>query len=279
MKGHVFLTLFLMVVVSKSSLHSADLNWQGVYEKCVSPSSVYRLWLMDNQTYLLALYEKNKITLDSGQFTFNKRRISFKSLINRNAASVKLHQKIYFAKNGLYEGKTVFSRELSWNKIYDKSIPWLYNPVANELFAKGEYYMNGKKPVYIKYTKAQKNKIVRAQLDSVYKIEEAQNKRSEELLIIQETKKSYLETIKEYLPEYYSIMCEYYCGPGYFEEVSNGAAYHPGLDSVFSWGYGNYEAFRMKFLNTTIHETVHKARYEIDVKRKKTNSEQAFIDR
>jgi NAD dependent epimerase/dehydratase family enzyme len=77
----------------------------------------------------------------------------------------------------------------------------------------GEYFRNEKKPIFTKYTKAQKSKIQLARIDSAQRIENAKNKRSEELLIIQETKASYLETIKEILPEYFSIMDEHYCGP------------------------------------------------------------------
>jgi hypothetical protein len=126
----------------------------------------------------------------------------------------------------------------------------------------GEYFRNEKKPIFTKYTKAQKNKIELARIDSAQRIEDAKNKRSEELLIIQETKASYLETIKENLPEYYSIMDEHYCGPGCFEELSNGAAFHLGKDSIFPWNNWNSEAIRMKYFNITIHETIHKARYE-----------------
>jgi hypothetical protein len=126
----------------------------------------------------------------------------------------------------------------------------------------GEYFRNEKKPIFTKYTKAQKSKIQLARIDSAQRIENAKNKRSEELLIIQETKASYLETIKEILPEYFSIMDEHYCGPGCFEELSNGAAFHLGKDSIFSWNNWNNEAIRMKYFNITIHETIHKARYE-----------------
>jgi hypothetical protein len=116
MKSYVIFLLTFLGVISTSSLNSADVDWHGMYENKVSPSRIYRLWLNSNQSYLLALYEKNRITLDSGSISFNKREVRFKSSFSRNSVTIKENQKIYLAKKGLYEGTSFLRRKLIWKK-------------------------------------------------------------------------------------------------------------------------------------------------------------------
>jgi hypothetical protein len=270
MKIRVQLVLVFSMFWLTEPLLATDSDIEGVYQKKSAAGIIYRLWLYEQGYFVMALYERNKITFDSGAVKIKKQSIALSSSLKGGIIPSYQTFQLYKSRAGLHESRfhLVKSNEPVWEKLNDLTIDRNYNPVTDDTLSNHNYYKSGTRMVYVKYTRAQKRKKEENRLQALADMERKRKEREEELITISETKQAYLQMVADYLPEYAEILTKYYCGPGYFEKRDNLYIYHQGLDSIFSWTRWNLEITRMDLLETTIHESVHKANYEYLVKHK-----------